>query len=538
MKAIQPWYHEFAANFLFNDDGLAPFFAADSRVKAGGGGQVAQFSLEGERWVVKLYYQSSNIVHPDDPEQHLPAEIDWRLEEMREFRIAVRRHPDEDSLGEQKANFHIAPRWPEMVAETKSGNLKSISVPQNFGIGINVRAKGSNISFRKYEKLLRAAAGSVRINSHYFEDPHENSNIQDAERYVRVHTNKSGPIHARDGPIARMSHLLENDREGYRKVVQNDQDEHGRNLPGYYHTVTLDPRRVQEAFPGHELPVEVKHYYAREALDRPMDDPLRHPKLGASYQVSRWDGKLGVTDEDLTQLERELDRIVRSVLSNSGLEVADTGQYFEDAYFEPEVTERGPNPIELELTRIRQKSESIVVKHLADGLSPVQWETLETAVTDGGQLSPKDVAEKNDRHINSVYRAIAGMDDMLDRAYDQLALKNDHVAELVLDAVERARKTNERAFDTVAKVAEAGERGLEAGTSAFIAWAANHGVDVDDREDARMRIRMDDLPSKVFRRRVRQAFRLWKDANRDPSQFYQAQIVMPDGRKARAAEYL
>lgn len=538
MKAIQPWYHEFAANFLFNENGLAPFFAADSRVKAGGGSQSAQFSLEGERWVAKLYYQSSNIVHPDDPDQHLPAEIDWRLDEMREFRIAVRRHPEEDDIGEQKANFHIAPRWPEMKAETKSGNLKTISVPEHFGTGINVSTKGSNISFRKYEKLLRGAAGSVGINAHYFREPHEFSNVQDAERYVRIHTDESGPIHARDGPIARMSHLLENDREGYRKVVQNDQDEEGRNLPGYYHTVTLDQRRVQEAFPGHELPVEVKHYYWTEALSRPMDDPLRHPKLGASYQVSRWDGKLGVTDEDLTQLERELDRIVRSVIANSGLEVDSTDPYFEDAYFEPEVTERGPNPIELELTRIRQESESIVVKHLADGLSPVQWETLETAVTDGGDLSPKDVAEENDRHINSVYRAMAGMDDMLDRAYDQLALKNDHVAELVVDAVERARKTNQRAFDTFAKAAEAAERGLEAGTSAFIAWAANHGVDVDDREDARMRIRMDDLPPKVMRRRVRQAFRLWKNANRDPSQFYQAQIVMPDGRKARAAEYL
>jgi len=41
--------------------------------------------------------------------------------------------------------------------------------------------------------------------------------------------------------IAGLAHLLENDRQGFRKLVQNDDDEQGRNLPGYYHTVTLGP---------------------------------------------------------------------------------------------------------------------------------------------------------------------------------------------------------------------------------------------------------------------------------------------------------
>ena len=106
-----------------------------------------------------------------------------------------------------------------------------------------------------------------------------------------------------------------------RELKQND-DNHGRNLPGFYHTVTLDPRRVGEAFPSHQLPIEVKHYYAREALSVPSGSPLRHPKLSASYQVSKWDGKLGVTDEDLTQLKRELDRVVNSCLLSAGLDLA------------------------------------------------------------------------------------------------------------------------------------------------------------------------------------------------------------------------
>lgn len=45
-----------------------------------------------------------------------------------------------------------------------------------------------------------------------------------------------------------MGHLLENDREGYRKVVQNDQNERGETLSSYYHTVTLGEKRIREVF--------------------------------------------------------------------------------------------------------------------------------------------------------------------------------------------------------------------------------------------------------------------------------------------------
>jgi len=103
---------------------------------------------------------------------------------------------------------------------------------------VNVRIKGSNIAFDRYPELLRRAAIEIGVAGKYFEEPHEFSNIQDAERYVRVHRDASGPVHGRDGPIAAMGHLLESDRQGYRKVVQNDDDERGRNLLA---TTTLPP---------------------------------------------------------------------------------------------------------------------------------------------------------------------------------------------------------------------------------------------------------------------------------------------------------
>jgi len=161
----------------------------------------------------------------------------------------------------------------------QSVNGNDISPPKGFGDGVNVRISGSNIHFGRYLDLTQSAFESVGVNEWYFYNP-EDSTLIDAERYVRIYENRSGPIHGRAGPIAGLAHLLENDRQGFRKLVQNDDDdEQGRNLPGYYHTSpSLGPRRISETFPAHELPKEIKHYYAREALSLPKSNPLRHPE--------------------------------------------------------------------------------------------------------------------------------------------------------------------------------------------------------------------------------------------------------------------
>lgn len=370
-KAIELAYHEFAANLLFTQGGLKPFFAADRQVKAGDGSQQASFQDDGERWKVTLYYQESGIVHPG---RQLPSGTEWRLEEMREFRLSIRRHSEEDPTGKQRFNAHIAPRWQGMKVEHDDGSTSELDVPPNLTEGVNVRVSGANVEFARYLTLLQRAAAALGIREKYFRNPHPYSNVQDAERYARIEKDASGPVHARDGPIASMGHLLEHDRAGYRKVVQNDEDGHGNNLPGYYHTVTLGPRRVREAFPTHELPVEVKHYYAREAHRTPESSPLAHPKVGASYQVNRWDETLGW--DDLEQLKEELDRVVYSVLADAGIDLSPSddhdqddsgrgggpGVFVEDDYFEPEVREQSVEPVALNLTRVRHEQESVVIR--------------------------------------------------------------------------------------------------------------------------------------------------------------------------------
>lgn len=79
---VEPAPHEFAANYLFDANGLTPFFAADSQVKAGGGSQCSEFYDRGERWEVTLYYQESNIVHSSaqrSTRRTVPAPRDSRM---------------------------------------------------------------------------------------------------------------------------------------------------------------------------------------------------------------------------------------------------------------------------------------------------------------------------------------------------------------------------------------------------------------------------------------------------------------------------
>jgi hypothetical protein len=336
-----------------------------------------------------------------------------------------------------------------------------------------------------------------------------------------------------------MGHLLEHDRRGYRKVVQNDDTERGKNLPGFYHTVTLGTRRVREAFPDHRLPKEVKHYYALEALDRDKDDPLAHPKVGASLQVSLLDDDETVRLDDLDRLQRELDQAVLSVLADAGLDVAPSGKgpYVPDAYFTPEVDHSGPDPIGLDLTRIRQSQESVVIRQVADGLRETQWEALETLVTDGGELSPADIADEHGRHVESVRGALRDMEDLVHKEYAKVSLRSEYIGELVHDAVSEAREATRRATETVGKALEAAERGMGETMSAFIAWAARHGVDVEDSQEARLRLRFGP-DTESIERAVRTGLRVWRDAGLPEERYRSAQVRHPDGSYSDAWRWL
>lgn len=364
------------------------------------------------------------------------------------------------------------------------------------------------------------------MNAHYFDDVHPYSNIQDAERYVRLHRDSSGPVHARDGPLVGLAHVLESDRSGYRKLVQNDTDGHGNKLPGYYHTVTLDAARITEAWPEHDLPKEVKHYYAREAFQADPDDPLAHPKLGASYQVSRWDDTLRW--DDLDKLNRELEEAVHSILENAGLDSAPQrggGAFVEDAYFEADLHKPASPPTTLDLASIQQEQKNVVIEYLSDGLTDVQIESLETLVTDGGQVSPDEIADEHGRHVGSVRRALRGIEDLVDRGYGEVGLRSDYIGEMVYQAVADARDAVKNAANTVVDAAR--QDRVSETWARFQAFCDRYGVDFRRRgEDATLdlgRFDPNDDPDPEYL--VRQAYNLWDDAKQDLARFRAATVT-------------
>lgn len=526
-RIIDPQCHEFTANLNFNSDGLQPWFAADSIIKQNGGSveiENATIGVVDCPATVKLYYQDSAIQPPERGETLAGSTVEQ--ESIREFRIQVEAN---DGLGERKANFHIRPRWANLKAETDDGRTTEIPVPDSLANehtdALNVRASGSNIPFDDYTALLGQAADAIGIRPGYFADTHATSNIQDAARYVRIHRGQSGPIHARDGPLVQLAHVLENDRDGYRKLVQNDRDKRGQATPGFYHTATLGPDRVREVWPNHALPVECKHYLKNDYHER--TDDLKHPKLEVAYQVSRHDETLRFDEDSIEQLYTELDETVYSILDAAGLSLrgGDGSPYVSDHYFNAENATTEASVVSLDLAQVRQEQEHVVVKHLADGLSPIQQEALGTLVTDGGTVSPDDLADAHDRHTDAVNRALNKMDDLIEKEYGSISLKSTYVAELVKTATENAKDAVKKATKATAEALEAADRGLDERTSAFIAWQEAHGVTFTEKDDSVSlsfgEIEADDYNEarRVVREKLREGLQLWEDMNRDVMKF-------------------
>jgi hypothetical protein len=105
-----------------------------------------------------------------------------------------------------------------------------------------------------------------------------------------------------------------------------------------------------------------------------------------------------------------------------------------------------------------------------------------------------------------------------------VSLQSSYVAELVHNAVRQARDATRRATEAAAKAVEAAETGLDTRTTAFIAWAAKHDMNVTERGDE-LELRLGEVNGedhrKEVRRILREGFKLWKQANRDPA-VYQA----------------
>ncbi|ELZ94992.1 hypothetical protein C440_07947 [Haloferax mucosum ATCC BAA-1512] len=512
---LLPQEHEFAA-YLKWDKSLKTYFGLVSLYKMHDfeehGNLRAGLEYGGEEWTIEFgYADNPGLAVPDDDTDLGP--YDWRLEDVPEFLVRV--YPASyDSWtaakddNRKRAYFRVRPRWPGV--ESKSGK----SIPNPHGIlGVDVETRGSYFEFTDYPSLLYHALAELRERQNAFgwnsfteinaelchpDSLHASSNITDAELYVRAKKGETGKVFAIDGTLHRISLLLSRERSGYAKSVRDD-----TGCEGYYHTATICAMRAAEVVGGHELPKEFKHYHVRNP-DAVEGTPLENPKIGVSYQNSLYDDVLRF--KDVESLYKELEEGLLNVLNWSDLPVTpDHQKYVADDYFRVDGEARMVKVIDNPLPRIaQQQDDEVRLFAAANNLYETDVSIADELVTDGGQISPADLAERIGVHIDTVYRALKRLGDLVIHEYGHVELASKHIAEGIVEHIESARRsvsaTLEEATEDIIRADTYGD-----GDGPWERWLRNYVRErADNREDGRERL---ELAPQATRQEVKRILR-------------------------------
>lgn len=541
---IRPWYHEFKAYAKY-DVGLDVYYGLNSLQKEHdfaeeGRVETSFHDADGKQWAVWFSFKSSGLEAWDNPE--------FRIQNVREYKIKI--HParfDEHDEAVEKATFTVSPRWPNIESE---GDAADPSNPHGI-LGIQTTFDGSNIKFERYPRLFQRSLKALRgeQGKHYAsptfipaddvapENVHHSTNVTDAELYVRVQDEETGKVYAIDGPIHRISMLLAGDREGYAKSVRDD-----TKCEGYYHVATIGHRRAAEIVGGHSLGKEIKHYHVKNPSAVEGDGELEHPKIGVALQNS-------VTDEtiywdDLDRLERELDEVLLNVLDWADLPLRPDGQiYVDDAVFDVTGERRFRKLVDNPLPRIEQEQDQQVLSFV-NSANETDQAIVETLVTDGGQISPSELADGLGRHIDTIYRALDRLGEIVDHEYGEVRLASKHVGQKVVGFLDGVREGVSSSLDEVADQLMRAEQ-VDNGESAWSRWRNLYGVELEDDEgaDGRDLLRMGYKPSDKSEAHdlLRAGARYWGQLlDRKAREFayeFQPVIELADGRRY-APQYL
>ncbi|WP_430638981.1 Lrp/AsnC family transcriptional regulator [Haloferax volcanii] len=522
-KFLLPQPHEFSA-YLKWANSLSTYFGLISLYKMHDfeeyGNLRAGIEFGGEEWNLEFGYA-------DDPKIAVPDEDtdlgrwDWRLDGDTVPEFMIRLYPETyPSFQEAKddnrkrAYFRVRPRWPGV--KSKSG--KNISNPHDI-LGVDVETRGSYFEFDEYPSLLFEALRELRERQDEFgwnsfteidydalhpEKVHKSSNVTDAELYVRAKKGETGRVFALDGTLHRIALILGGERSGYSKTVRDD-----RVCEGWYHTSTVCAMRAAEIVGGHELPKEFKHYHVKNP-DAVAGTPLENPKIGVSYQNSLYDDTLRFDDVD--QLHKELDEALLNVLNWSDLPVTpDHQMYVADDYFSVDGEARMAKVVDNPLPRIAQQQEDeIRMFATAGNLFETDVAITEELVTDGGHISPADLAERIGVHIDTVYRALKRLGDLVIHDYGSVELASKHIANGIVEHIESARRTVEATIEEATDdIIRADTYGHE--NDPWSRWLRNYVVDRKDGEYCE-RLELDDQPDRNdIRRIIRSGAMTWAE---------------------------
>lgn len=451
---------------MFTSSGLDPYYGlhAVTRGRDYGTPTEGTFSIDGEEWTAELSPRSSNLAPYDDPS--------FQFDTVKEFNLKVR-PTDSDATDERKATYHIAPRWPNMES---LGDGSNPSNPLN-AEGIAAKVHGSNLPIDTYPVLLRQGMDSVTINPAYFTEIHPYSNISAYERYVRINRGKSGRVVGSGGTFERIWEQVGTGDGSYREFTEDN-----REIEGYYNTVTFDTGGASALLSSHTLGKQLKHYHPKHVRSEGSDDPLAHPKVGVCFKKGRTDsGAVKWSDRDA--LESELDETLLNVLSWSGLSIrADYRTYVADSHFEGIESNRPLSIIDDPLPEIRREQEGSAHEVLIES-GGSDRQVLRAMTDGGGPQSIASLADQADVSTRTVYRIINRLSEVIENRAGSVRFRSGYLRDRISDQIRSLG----------ASIKEAADRSDS--SSAWGRILARYGIEVDDREDARLTFRLGDIPA-------------------------------------------
>lgn len=499
---IDTQWHEFRAYLKFAEHGLDPYYALHSLMRRADwqdGPPTRIIEYDGRKYQVEFTYDESGLLPWDDDS--------FKIETVREYRLHL-----ETSDGLRKASFHIRPRWPN--TESKEG-MTTPSNPRDF-VGLDVDTQGANHEPGAYPELLDKAMAAFRVNGgasaatdRYLSPPNVEpwSIVIDGELYVRINEDHSGPLIGINGPLERMNLVLAGERSGYRKRVADDQ-----NIAGYYHTATFGSMRARKLQPGHQLAKEVKHYHVQHPENLPEDDPLRHPKLGVSFQRARsdtrvywsrdaleFDRQADLDGIGLEDMGRELDEQLLNTLRWAGLPTRPDHQIFiDDAVFTVEPRRRERTMVVNPLPELEREQEHLVTRAITKMTDPDRSDTdlkvIDRLLSDGGEVSPRGLADDLGKHYETILRSLERLEDVVEHSYGSVELKSYHLAQQLAERAGGLLDDFGRWQEHVDRLAEKASQfaaGVTEDVSAFDRWVQRYLEGIDDPDgDPRLYLRM------------------------------------------------
>jgi len=201
------------------------------------------------------------------------------------------------------------------------------------------------------------------------------------------------------------------------------------------------------------------------------------------------------------------------------------GPFVEHEYFEAETSRRQRRVLDDPTPELQSHQESLIARHVVNGFEDSDQDVLATLVADGGEVSPDDIADEHGWHIETVYRAVQRLDDLVEHHYGELSLRSHHIAQQVYEHVRAAQASATDAMETLARSLEH-EVGLELSNDALLEWIDRFGVEVEDRRDAQLVLRFGkvDMSRSEFVVDLTTGLYQWMKAGWDRERFLNAEV--------------